>query len=115
MNWQPAQAGDVGRAALDAHLFRRAGADPRPLVFLDNDSTSRNFDTIGQRPYLYFTRFNVGFDSPASCFTSLDRDLIRIPVEFSNQQPGGPSAMLAASQVSPRTGELVQFRRLGLP
>ena len=85
----------------------------RDPSLLDNDSTSRNFDTIGQRPYLYFTRFNVGFNSPTSCFTSLDRDLIRIPLEFSNQQPGGPSATLAASKVSPRTGELVSFDASG--
>jgi hypothetical protein len=85
----------------------------RDPSLLDNDSTSRNFDTIGQRPFLYFTRFNVGFNSPTRCFTSLDRDLIRIPLEFSNQQPGGPSAALAASTVSPRTGELVRFDASG--
>ena len=38
---------------------------------------------MGQRPYLFFTRFNT-----ASCASSLDRDLIRIPIEFSNQAPG---------------------------
>jgi hypothetical protein len=58
---------------------------------------------MGQRPYLFFTRFNI-----SSCSTSLDRDLIRIPIEFSNQAPGGPAAALAASS-APRTGEPVTF------
>ncbi|MGH2980199.1 MAG: PKD domain-containing protein, partial [Solirubrobacterales bacterium] len=75
---------------------------------LDNDSTSRNFDTIGQRPFLYFTRFNM-----SGCSTSLDRDLIRIPIEFSNQQPGGPAATLAASTQAPHTGESVTFDASG--
>jgi hypothetical protein len=55
----------------------------RDPSLLDNDSTSRNFETIGQRPFLFFTRFNVQFNDNGSCYTSLDRDLIRIPVEFS--------------------------------
>ena len=39
----------------------------RDPSLLDNDSTSRNFDTIGQRPFLFFTRFNVQFNNPTSC------------------------------------------------
>jgi hypothetical protein len=81
----------------------------RDPSLLDKDSTSRNFDTIGQRPFLFFTRFNVQFNSPTSCYTNLDRDLIRIPIEFSNQVPGGPSAALTASTTSARTGEAVTF------
>ena len=45
--------------------------------------------------------------------SSLDRDLIRIPIEFSNQAPGGPAAALAASNASPRTGEPVTFDASG--
>jgi hypothetical protein len=41
---------------------------------LDPSSASRNFETSGQTAYLYLTRFNGG--------DPLDRDLIRIPVEF---------------------------------
>lgn len=44
---------------------------------LDPDSSSRNFETTGQTPYLYYTRKNVSA-GPGS----LDRDLIRRPVEF---------------------------------
>ena len=44
-------------------------------VVLDPLSPSRNFQTVGQRAYLYFTRFNnFGYD----------RDLLRVPIEFSN-------------------------------
>src|SRR6185503_20518344 len=76
----------------------------RDPSILDNDSKSRNFDTVGQRGFLYFTRFHM-----SGCSTSLDRDLIRIPIEFSNQVPGGPAAALSASSQSPQTGEKVTF------
>lgn len=75
---------------------------------LDPESKSRNFEDTGQRPYLFFTHFNVGYNS-GGCWMSLDRDLLRIPVEFSNQVPGGPSAALAASTTSARTGESIGF------
>jgi len=42
---------------------------------LDPDSTSRNFETTDKTAYLYYTRNNFGHGS-------LDRDLIRVPVEF---------------------------------
>jgi hypothetical protein len=74
---------------------------------LDPDSQSRNFETTGQRPYLFFTHFNVAYNS-GGCWMSVDRDLLRIPIEFSNQQPGGPSAALAASTTA-RPGEPVTF------
>jgi hypothetical protein len=76
----------------------------RDPSLLDDDSETRNFETIGQRPYLFFTRFHLN-----GCAWSLDRDLIRIPVEFSNRQPGGPVAVLNASTRSPRTGQTVTF------
>lgn len=44
---------------------------------LDPDSSSRNFDTSGKRAYVYLTRFNK---RPGA--NDLDRDLVRIPVEF---------------------------------
>jgi hypothetical protein len=43
---------------------------------IDPSSPSRNFDTSGQHAYVYLTRFN-----PLSG-NSLNRDLIRVPVEF---------------------------------
>jgi PKD domain len=112
VNWEPARLVMTGELPW-THTCADGAEQIRDPSLLDNDSSSRNFDTIGQRPFLYFTRFNVGFNSPTSCYTSLDRDLIRIPLEFSNQQPGGPSAALAASTVSPRTGELVSFDASG--
>jgi hypothetical protein len=42
---------------------------------LDPESESRNFDTVGKTGYLYYTRLNFGQGN-------LDRDLIRVPVEF---------------------------------
>jgi hypothetical protein len=80
----------------------------RDPSLLDPQSKSRNFDTIGQRPYLFFTRFNI-----SGCSSSLDRDLIRIPIEFSNQQAGGPSAALAMSTDSADVGEQVTFDASG--
>jgi hypothetical protein len=44
---------------------------------LDPQSKSRNFETTGRRPYLYFTRFHY-----SACQQTLDRDLVRVPIEF---------------------------------
>jgi hypothetical protein len=44
-------------------------------TLIDHNSTSRNFETTGATAHLYFTRNNDGH-------TSLDRDLIRVPVRF---------------------------------
>jgi hypothetical protein len=85
----------------------------RDPSLLDKDSKSRNFETIGQRPFVYFTRFNLTFNSPTNCYTTLDRDLIRIPLEFSNHQPGGPAAALSASSTSVGTGDPVTFDASG--
>jgi hypothetical protein len=43
--------------------------------WLDPDSPSRNFDTVGRTAYLYFTRFHFG----QQCQGTLDRDLVRVP------------------------------------
>ena len=40
-------------------------------------SQTRNFEITGQKTYLYFTRFNY-----SDCVQTLDRDLIRIPIQF---------------------------------
>ena len=55
--------------------------EPDPVAYpsvLDPESTSRNFDTTGKRAYLYFTRYNY-----EACRETLDRDLVRTPIEFS--------------------------------
>jgi uncharacterized membrane protein YgcG len=112
VNWSPAKLLMKGELPW-TYRCQDGPEQLRDPSLLDNDSKSRNFDTIGQRPFLYFTRFNVQFNSPTSCFTSLDRDLIRIPVEFSNRQPGGPVAALAASTQAPQTGAQVRFDASG--
>ncbi len=61
------------------HTYRCG--DPNPVAYpsvLDPDSTSRNFETTGKEAYLYFTRYNY-----QSCRETFDRDLVRIPIEFS--------------------------------
>ncbi len=45
---------------------------------VDPDDTSRNFEITGQRSYLYFTRFHP--NTPAN--QGLDRDLVRVRIEF---------------------------------
>jgi hypothetical protein len=52
---------------------------------LDPDSSSRNFDTTGKRAFLYLTRFNKNTSSDP-----LNRDLVRIPVEFFPTENLGP-------------------------
>jgi hypothetical protein len=55
--------------------------DRDPLFYpsvLDPTSKSPNFETTGRRPYLYFTRLHY-----KACQLTLDRDLVRVPVEFS--------------------------------
>jgi hypothetical protein len=44
---------------------------------LDPLSGTRNFETTGRNVYLYFTRMNY-----QNCRQTLDRDLIRIPIQF---------------------------------
>jgi hypothetical protein len=80
----------------------------RDPSLLDDAGESRSFDTTGQRPYLFFTRFNI-----SGCSTSLNRDMIRIPLELSNRQSGGPIAVLEASSTAPSTGDAVRFDASG--
>ena len=93
INWSPAKL--LMKAELPWTYRCQDGPEQlRDPSLLDNDSTSRNFETIGQRPFLFFTRFNVQFNDDGSCYTSLDRDLIRIPVEFSIPPPRRLTATL---------------------
>jgi hypothetical protein len=55
--------------------------DPNPVLYpsvLDPQSKSRNFETTGRKPFLYFTRFHY-----SGCRETLDRDLVRVPIKFS--------------------------------
>jgi hypothetical protein len=58
---------------------------------IDHTSGSRNFETIGQRAYLYFVRANMQYDQ-TPCYLDFDRDLVRIPVEFFQQSQPPPPA-----------------------
>jgi hypothetical protein len=52
--------------------------DREPIHYpslIDPSSRSRNFQTVGAHPYLYFTLFHHG-----SCDIGLDRDLERVPI-----------------------------------
>jgi hypothetical protein len=82
--------------------------DPNPVrdpSVLDPASTSRNFETAGRNPYLYFKRFNY-----SNCTQSLDRDLIRIPIQF-NGTP--PKASFTTSPNPALVGQRVTFNASG--
>ncbi|HLF03509.1 MAG TPA: hypothetical protein VI547_16105, partial [Anaerolineales bacterium] len=66
---------------------RNPGSDVSHLYpsLLDPDSLSRNFETTDTTAYLYFTRNNFGQGG-------LDRDLIRVPVEFFPSQADADAA-----------------------
>jgi PKD repeat protein len=85
--------------------------DPvRDPSLIDPTSTSRNFETIGRRPYLYFTRFNMEYWDPKTCWATLDRDLIRIPVEFTDTSPNQPpTASFTVNPNPAQTGQTVTF------
>jgi hypothetical protein len=75
---------------------------------LDANSTSRNFETVGQTATQFYTWYHLD-----GCNGTLDRDLIRIPIQFSNQQPGGPSAQMTTVDRTPTVGEPVAFDATG--
>jgi hypothetical protein len=55
--------------------------DPDPIAYpsvIDPASTSRNFETVGKTAYLYYTQFHYD-----GCRQTLDRDLVRVPIEIS--------------------------------
>jgi hypothetical protein len=55
--------------------------DRDPVLYpslLDPASRSRNFETTGRRPYLYFVRFHY-----ERCRSTLNRDLVRVPLVVS--------------------------------
>ncbi len=96
----------------EARLSWRPGADPTTGECLEDDflsypalldpaSGSRNFDTTGARPYLYFVRTNARQNG---CNGTLDRDLVRIPIRF-NKDPvarfaNTPAPVVAGRQVT---------------
>jgi hypothetical protein len=63
--------------------------DPDPAQYpslLDPNSQSRNFETTGRTMYLYYTKDHFN----QFCNQTLDRDLVRIPVQIPYQYPAAP-------------------------
>ena len=75
-------------------------------ALLDPNSSSRNFDTTGATPYLYFVRTNA---SQAGCGPTLNRDLVRIPIRFNKE----PEAAFTISQTPSVAGVPVGFDASG--
>jgi hypothetical protein len=59
---------------------------------LDPTTTSPNFEIGGRQVDLFFTQFHFQYDS-WHCWMGMDRDLVRIPVEFN--KPPNCSTMVA--------------------
>jgi hypothetical protein len=61
-------------------VFTHSCGDPDPTAyasFLDPTSPERNFSVTGRTGWLYYTQLNY-----RGCQMTLDRDLVRIPVEI---------------------------------
>jgi hypothetical protein len=64
--------------------------DPDPVrdgALLDPSSPGRNFEQVDQTANFYFTRFNYFYDGGGGCSLTLDRDLIKYPVQFTGSPP----------------------------
>jgi hypothetical protein len=62
-------------------LWTHRCSDRNPIgtpSILDPSSRSRNFETAGRTPYLYFTRYHF-----SKCANTLNRDLVRVRLRFS--------------------------------
>jgi hypothetical protein len=82
---------------------------PNPIrdpSILDPASTDLNFETTGRTPYLFFKRMSVSHNSDGSCFWPKDRDLVRIPIQFTGTPP---TASFVATSNSAAAVESVTF------
>jgi hypothetical protein len=74
---------DWSRRKLIAQAVHPSGyacGDRNPILYpslIDDQSDSRNFETTGQRPFMYFTRFHY-----RDCVQTANRDLVRVRVRF---------------------------------
>jgi hypothetical protein len=69
-------------------LWTHECGDSDPIMhpsLLDPSTTSPNFEIGGRQMDLFFTQFHWQYDS-WHCWMGMDRDLVRIPIEF-NKQP----------------------------
>jgi hypothetical protein len=87
-----------------------AAGDPDPIAYpslLDPDSESMIFQTSDQQAYLYYTQFHYQNGQQ-----TLDRDLVRVPVEFNLATVDAPEYQLTLSGIVPAdaTGALVGYR-----
>jgi hypothetical protein len=69
---EPRKIMDTG-PAIPGECDNRPGLAYPSLI--DSASASRNFETVGDTAYLYYTRFHF-----RGCAGNLDRDLMRVPV-----------------------------------
>jgi hypothetical protein len=80
IHWQPRQ---LLMQSESGSTFKCGQPDPiKDPSLLYPASPSRNYETTGQDNYLYFTRWNVVYNT-GGCYEALDRDLIRVPITFS--------------------------------
>jgi hypothetical protein len=87
--------------------------DPNPVrdgALLDPSSPGRNFEQVDQTANLYFTRFNYFYDGSGNCSMTLDRDLIKYPIQFSGRLP---TASFTVSPTAPEIGENVTLNAAG--
>jgi len=79
IHWSPRQ---LLMPAETANTYQCGG--PKPILYpsiIDPESPTRNFETAGQHPYLYYARYN-----PQNCNLGPNRDIVRVPIEFSLHQ-----------------------------
>ena len=66
---------------------------PHPVrlpSLIDPSKGRDNFDTIGRTPYLYYTRAIMEDDGSGGCILGLNRDLVRVKIEFDSTAPPDP-------------------------
>jgi hypothetical protein len=111
INWSPRQLLMKALPPFDYDC----GPD-KPITYptlLDPGSPSRNFETTGQRPYLYFTQSNFTFVN-SSCFQNLNRDLVRIPIQFNGTGTAAASLASSAAVASSKgASRQTRYRRTG--
>jgi hypothetical protein len=91
VNWSPRQVLMKAVVPWTYHCGDSPIIDP---TVLDPLSNTRNFETTGKNVYLYFTRMNY-----QNCRQTLDRDLVRIPIQFNPDgvvPPGYPRPKAAS-------------------